>query len=78
MKPSVGLSPEQTADLVADLAEADIDFVKDDELMADATHSPLVERVEAVMKVIDKAADRTGKKVMFAFNITDELDAMLI
>ena len=77
VKPSVGLSPLQTADLVADLAEANIDFVKDDELMADAPHSPLKKRVEAVMKVINKAADRTGKKVMYAFNITDELDAML-
>jgi ribulose-bisphosphate carboxylase large chain len=77
VKPSVGLSPAQTADLVADLAEANIDFVKDDELMADAPHSPLKARVEAVMAVINKAADRTGKKVMFAFNITDELDAML-
>jgi ribulose-bisphosphate carboxylase large chain len=30
-----------------------------------------------VMQVINEVADRTGKKVMYAFNITDELDAML-
>ena len=41
VKPSVGLSPDQTAALVKTLAEADIDFVKDDELMADPPHSPL-------------------------------------
>src|SRR5262245_16145918 len=35
VKPSVGLSPEQTAALVRQLAEAGIDFIKDDELMAD-------------------------------------------
>jgi ribulose-bisphosphate carboxylase large chain len=28
------------------------------------------------MRVINDLADRTGKKVMFAFNITDDLDAM--
>ena len=28
------------------------------------------------MKVINAHADRTGKKVMYAFNISDELDAM--
>ena len=28
------------------------------------------------MQVINAHADRTGKKIMFAFNITDELDAM--
>lgn len=77
VKPSVGLSPEQTADLVRELAGAGIDFVKDDELMADPPHSPLKERVAAVMRVINEAADRTGKKVMYAFNITDDLDAML-
>lgn len=77
VKPSVGLSPEQTAELVRDLAEAGIDFIKDDELMANPPHSPLERRVEAVMEVINEVADRTGKKVMYAFNITDELDAML-
>jgi ribulose-bisphosphate carboxylase large chain len=29
------------------------------------------------MRVVNEAADRTGKKVMFAFNISDESDAML-
>jgi ribulose-bisphosphate carboxylase large chain len=77
VKPSVGLSPRQTAELVRDLAEAGIDFIKDDELMANPPHSPLEERVEAVMGVINEVAQRTGKKVMYAFNITDDLDAML-
>lgn len=74
VKPSVGLSPEQTAELVRELAEADIDFIKDDELMGDPPHSPLEKRVEAVMQVINAHTDKTGKKVMFAFNISDELD----
>ncbi len=77
VKPSVGLSPDQTAELVRELGEAGIDFVKDDELQADAPHCPLKERVTAVMRVINQLADKTGKKVMFAFNITDDLDAML-
>ena len=77
VKPSVGLTPEATADLVADLAGADIDFVKDDELMANPPHSPIAERVEKVMAVINEAAEKNGKKVMYAFNITDELDEML-
>ena len=77
IKPSVGLSPGQTADLVRELAEAGIDFIKDDELMANPPHSPLEDRVGAVMEVINEVAERTGKKVMYAFNITDEMDAML-
>jgi ribulose-bisphosphate carboxylase large chain len=77
IKPSVGLTPQQTAELVATLASAGIDFVKDDELMADPPHSPFEQRVDAVMHVINDHADRTGKKVMYAFNVSDELDAML-
>ena len=77
VKPSVGLSPEQTAALVRTLVEAGIDFIKDDELMADPPHSPFDRRVDAVMRVINDHADRTGKRVMYAFNVSDELDAML-
>ena len=77
VKPSVGLTPEQTAELMRTLGEAGIDFVKDDELMADPPHSPLKERVRAVMREINRLADKTGKKVMYAFNISDEFDAML-
>jgi ribulose-bisphosphate carboxylase large chain len=77
IKPSVGLTPRQTAELVRTLAEAGIDFVKDDELMANPPHSPFDERVDAVMDVIRKHAERTGKKVMYAFNVSDETDAML-
>jgi ribulose-bisphosphate carboxylase large chain len=76
IKPSIGMSPQQTAELVKTLVEAGIDFIKDDELMANPPHSPLDERVDAVMRVINAHADRTSKKVMYAFNISDELDAM--
>lgn len=76
IKPSVGLSPEQTAELVRELGEAGIDFIKDDELMADPPHSPLAKRVECVMREINRIADQTGRKIMYAVNISDEVDAM--
>jgi ribulose-bisphosphate carboxylase large chain len=77
IKPSVGLSPERTASLVQTLCEAGIDFIKDDELQTNALYSTLQNRVEAVMNVINSHADKTGKKVMYAFNITADLDDML-
>jgi ribulose-bisphosphate carboxylase large chain len=76
IKPSVGLSPTETADLVKTLVEAGIDFIKDDELMANPPHSPFDVRVDEVMRVINDHMQATGKRVMYAFNITDELDAM--
>jgi ribulose-bisphosphate carboxylase large chain len=77
LKPSVGLGPEETAAVVHELAAAGVDFIKDDELQANGPSCPLAERVAAVMAVLREVADRTGKRVMYAFNITDELDAML-
>lgn len=76
IKPSVGMSPSETAKLVKVLVEAGIDFIKDDELMANPPHSPFNERVDAVMRVVNDHALHSGKKVMVAFNITDELDRM--
>jgi ribulose-bisphosphate carboxylase large chain len=76
IKPSIGLTPEQTAELVQTLVDAGIDFIKDDELMSDPPHSPFDARVDAVMRVLNSHAERTGKKVMYAFNLSGELDAM--
>jgi len=77
IKPSVGLGPEETAAIVRSLADGGIDFIKDDELQCDGPHCPFSERLAAVMRVINEHAGRTGKKVMYAFNITGEIDEML-
>lgn len=76
IKPSVGMTPSETADMVRELCLAGIDFIKDDELQGNGPNCPLAERVTQVMRVINEHAERTGRKVMFAFNITDETDAM--
>lgn len=77
IKPSVGLTPDYTAWVVKELAEAGIDFVKDDELMTSTANSPFAKRVEQVMNVINSYADKNGKKIMYAFNITGDIDTML-
>lgn len=76
IKPSVGMSPEATAAQVAALVAAGVDFIKDDELQADGPHCPFEARIAAVMHVIRDHADRTGKKVMYAANLTGDLDEM--
>jgi ribulose-bisphosphate carboxylase large chain len=76
IKPSVGLSPEETAQQVRELVAGGIDFIKDDELQGDGSHCPFDDRVRAVMRVVNEHADRTGKKVMVAFNLTGDLDQM--
>jgi ribulose-bisphosphate carboxylase large chain len=76
IKPSVGLSADQTAAMVDQLCAAGIDFIKDDELQADGASCPFDERAKKVMAVINRHAEKTGRKVMYAFNITGELDDM--
>jgi len=76
LKPNVGLSAEETGELVGQLCAAGLDFIKDDEICADPAHAPLAKRVPAVMRHVRAHQDRTGKHVMVAFNITDETDAM--
>ena len=77
IKPSIGLSVEATAEQVRVLAEAGIDFIKDDELQTDGAHCPFEARVTAVLSVLNRYRDRTGKRVMYAANITGEMDQML-
>jgi ribulose-bisphosphate carboxylase large chain len=77
IKPSIGLSPEQTAQLVDQLCAADIDFIKDDELMADPPYAPFDARLKAVMPVLQRHADRMGRMPMYAINISGSIDEML-
>lgn len=77
LKPSLGMSAVTTAEQVRVLAEAGIDFIKDDELQSDGDHCPFKARVSAVMRVLRQHADRTGKLVMYAPNLTGELEEML-
>lgn len=76
IKPNIGLSPNQIADLVDTLCHAGIDFIKDDEIAGTHPHAPVDARIRAVMERVRRYRDRTGRLVMVAFNITDETDAM--
>lgn len=76
IKPNIGLSPEEIAALVERLCVAGTDFIKDDEIAGTHPHAPVDARIRAVMDVVRRHRDRTGKLVMVAFNITDETDAM--
>ena len=70
VKPALGLRPPETAALVRELIEADVDFVKDDEKLMSPAYSPLAGRVAAIMPLVLEREQRTGKKVMYAFGIS--------
>jgi 3-oxoisoapionate-4-phosphate decarboxylase len=70
VKPALGLRPNETAELVRELVDADVDFIKDDEKLMSPAYSPLAERVKAIMPIILEGEQKTGKKVMYAFGIS--------
>lgn len=76
VKPSVGLTPAQSASLAGELARAGLDFLKDDELQSDSPHSPFADRHRETVRALDEAAAHTGRRMTYAFNITGELDEM--
>jgi ribulose-bisphosphate carboxylase large chain len=70
VKPALGLRPHDTAALVRDVIDADVDFVKDDEKLMSPAYSPLAERVKAIMPMILEREQKTGRKVMYAWGIS--------
>ena len=78
VKPALGLRPDENAEMVRELVEADVDFIKDDEKLMSPAYSPLEERVKRIMPVILDHEQKTGKKVMYAFGISHaDPDVML-
>jgi ribulose-bisphosphate carboxylase large chain len=77
VKPSIGLTALETAALVDTLCTAGIDFVKDDELIADPPYERFEARLAAVMPVLHRHADRLGRMPMYAINISGTVDEML-
>lgn len=53
VKPSLGLSPVEVAEVVRAAVAGGADFVKDDEILGDPAWCPLEERVRAVAKVLE-------------------------
>ena len=70
VKPSLGLRPHETAEMVRELADADVDFIKDDEKLMSPAYSSLADRVKAIMPILLDREQKTGKKVMYAFGIS--------
>src|SRR5437660_382506 len=67
VKPSLGLTPAEVADVAAQLAAAGAELVKDDELLGDPAWCPLAERVRAV----------AAAGVRYAANVTGPMESLL-
>jgi 2,3-diketo-5-methylthiopentyl-1-phosphate enolase len=73
-KPKTGVTPEQIAGQVYQTAIGGVDMVKDDEMTSDTKYCSFDERLEAVMGALNRAEEKTGKKVLYFISITDEVN----
>jgi ribulose-bisphosphate carboxylase large chain len=68
LKP-MGATAEDLAALCETFARAGIDVVKDDHGLADTPACPLEARVRACVEAVDRAADATGRRSLYAPNV---------
>ncbi len=69
LKP-VGLAPDALAELCAVFARAGIHVVKDDNGLADHPFCPFAERVRACQAAVERVARETGRRTLYAPNVT--------
>lgn len=78
MKPNIGLDAKTMAKMAYEIALGGVDMLKDDEALVNPKYCPLEERVTRIMEALDKVKEETGKKALYAFNITmDRQDKMM-
>ncbi len=69
-KPALGLTADDHAQLLREVAFAGLDLIKDDEILGDLPDCPTIERVRACREVIDEAKAHTGREILYAVNLT--------
>lgn len=77
MKPALGLTPSESADVFYQLALGGADAVKDDELLVAHPWSELVDRVREHARAADRAYEETGHRTIHFANVTDRPDRMV-
>jgi 2,3-diketo-5-methylthiopentyl-1-phosphate enolase len=77
IKPNIGWTPKEGAELFYEAARGGVDVIKDDELLsADMPFCPMAERVPLFMEMEKKAYEETGEHTLYAVNITDSVSKL--
>jgi|GEM_PF-1368573 len=77
LKPNLGLSCSQIAQLCRNLAEAGVDIIKDDEISVSPSCSPLPERIRAVVETLGDVQSKTGRRVLYVPNVTSDISSLV-
>jgi 2,3-diketo-5-methylthiopentyl-1-phosphate enolase len=75
IKPNIGWTPEEGAEIFYNAAKGGVDIIKDDELLqADSDFCPLEKRVKLFMEKERQVFEETGERTLYSVNITDRND----
>lgn len=77
VKPKVGLRPKEFAKVAYESYLGGCDFVKDDENLVNQDFCRFENRLYAMLSVVDRIKDETGRRVLYSANITDRMSEML-
>lgn len=77
LKPCIGLTPRESAQLFGELARGGADIVKDDELNGQNEPEELRARVSAIAEERRRVEEEEGRHVLYMANVTDRPDRML-
>jgi len=70
LKPCLGLTPHELGALFYQLALSGMHIIKDDDILIDLPGCSTEKRLEVCLKSSEKAAQATGKKALYAVNLT--------
>lgn len=70
IKPCVGFSPEEGANLFRESALGGVDLIKDDELLGSPKYNKVSKRVATYLKASEQAFEVTGKHTIYLPNIS--------
>jgi 2,3-diketo-5-methylthiopentyl-1-phosphate enolase len=77
LKPAIGLTPKESADVFYQAAIGGSDGVKDDELIVSHPWSHFLDRVREHERAAQAAFDATGHRTLYFVNITDRPDRLV-
>jgi 2,3-diketo-5-methylthiopentyl-1-phosphate enolase len=77
MKPALGLTPKESAEVFYQAAIGGSDGVKDDELLVSHPWSHYLDRVREHERAAQAAFDETGHRTLYFVNITDRPDRLV-
>lgn len=70
LKPRLGLSADDYADIAFRAAVSGVDAIRDDQMLVSTQYCPFYKKIDAISTAIQKAMDITGRQILYYPNIT--------